>query len=470
MERLEPLRSSLEIIPAPDVALAPEKEIFRTLSAPVTVQWELTPWCNEKCVHCYNYWRKSSDIPKNPIGEHTTKAYSSAVDEIIRNRVFHATITGGEPLGVLKNALPHLRRLSESGVSLDFNTNLTMFSKETADTLRLIGVRSILTSLMAADPELNDRLAGRRGTFEDVTRGIKLAKQEGFRVSVSMVITKGNLDQIFKTAEYAKRLGVDTFCVTKASIPINAGDFSQLSISKTEFRTMLSELIRVKDELGLEIDTLVAPPLCFLDTDLFMKTFGHKSCSAGRATCTIGFDGAVRPCSQADQSYGLVMDQGGLNKAWLNMKSWRTDKFIPEECDDCRLVNMCRGGCRAEAYAMSGSLEGVNPYATFSKDLPRSTGIPMAGLKSELQYQFDSRLRFRPEEFGGIIYLSPTKWFAVDHALYYFALSVRNQSFSISELASKLDSELEGATRTAELLLQKNIIEGKGVIKDGESN
>lgn len=35
--------------------LLPERGNFRTLSAPVTLQWEQTPFCNERCVHRYTF-------------------------------------------------------------------------------------------------------------------------------------------------------------------------------------------------------------------------------------------------------------------------------------------------------------------------------------------------------------------------------------------------------------------------------
>jgi len=408
------------------------------------------------------------DLAKQPASETVTQVYPRIADEIIKNNIFNATITGGEPIVVLKRAYPYLERLHESGVTLDLNSNLTMFTPRASEMLKAVGVRSILTSLMAANPRLNDSLSGREGTFEAVTRGIKLAQNEGFRVSVSMVITKGNLDQIFKTAEYAKSLGVKTFCVTKASVPINAGDFSMHSLSKKEFEAMLKELLRVKSELGLEIDTLVAPPLCFLGDEVLMDAFGHKSCSAGRATCTIGFDGSVRPCSQAEQSYGSVMSEGGLKEGWLNMQPWRTNIFTPDECEGCILVNACRGGCRAEAYAVHNRLNAPNPYSVFENTLSKKEGARKLEVNVNSTYIFNNRIKLRREDFGGIIYLSPSKWLAIDHILYDFAKPENRKNFTLSGLATVLGSTVEEVIKTANLMLQKGIIK-EGGEEDGET-
>lgn len=77
-------------------------QIYRTLSAPISLQWELTDWCNQKCFHCYNYWRKDTDPSADVIPE-LDDTFRIIANEIIANHVFSVTITGGEPLPFLKN-------------------------------------------------------------------------------------------------------------------------------------------------------------------------------------------------------------------------------------------------------------------------------------------------------------------------------------------------------------------------------
>jgi len=42
-----------------EVGQLPRKEpLYKTLSAPISAQVELTEACNVFCQHCYNYWRR----------------------------------------------------------------------------------------------------------------------------------------------------------------------------------------------------------------------------------------------------------------------------------------------------------------------------------------------------------------------------------------------------------------------------
>lgn len=439
--------------------LSPEVGLLRTLSAPVTLQWEVTPFCNEQCVHCYNHWRGLKGREKLIVGSETLAFYDHASREILRSKVFHVTVTGGEPLAVLRRVYPYLMRLKEGGVGISFNTNLTMLTKDKAEMLRELGVRSILTSLISGNSALNDQLANRVNTQRDVVRGIALALEEGFWVAVNMVVTKKNIAEVYSTAEFARSLGVNAFSATKASTPTNSPDFSGYSLSRDEFKCMVDELLRVERDLGMHVDSLEFYPMCFFDTQESRDFAGNRICNAGKTACTVGFDGKVRPCSHAEQVYGTVLEENGLQQAWINLQPWRTTEYIPNECDGCSLRSWCRGGCRTEAFAASRSLKAPDPYCDFSHPvLPKTSARPIE-VDFSAKYQFHSGVRGRREDFGGILFVTPVRWVGVTPNLYEFYLSRLEDGFYLSELAEALGMEdASGVKRTAEMLIQKTIM------------
>jgi len=458
MERLGPADSSgSKAINHTEKDSLQEKEIFRSLSAPLTAQWELTSSCNQACIHCYNFWRQDEANHRPP--NHSTEFLASKVaEQLIINKVFNVTLTGGEPLLVLNRYYDQLESLRDCGVGIDLNTNLALFNWEYARKLKSLGVSSILTSLMSSNSELNDQLANKKEAFTRIVRGIELALDEGFHVGVSMVVTKSNLEDVFGTAEYVRNLGVTTFAATKASTPINAARFYEHSLNPQEFKLMLNELLNVERELGLQVDTLVAPPLCILDTRELADAFGHKSCSAGKITCTIGFDGLIRPCSQNSCNYGSIIDVG-LSRAWQEMQEWRTDKFIPEGCRQCPVAHTCIGGCRAEAYAVNGALDSANPLSNIPTSLfTRDRELTRDKVEKKKFFIFSPRLKFRAEEFGGILFLTPSKWLSVDLDLAHFFQTNKNRAFSYTELAEDLKCNPTSAFYTLSLLEEKRMI------------
>lgn len=411
-----------------------EKGTFRTLSAPVTLQWELTPYCNERCAHCYLSGRES-DTDKMIAPE----VWDKASQAIVENNVFHVTATGGEPLSVLKPVYPYLKRLTDAGIDLSFNSNLTMLTPEKCQMLRDLGVRSLLTSLMSHDPELNDKLANRPNTHRDVTRGIRLALDEGFLVTINMVVSKRNLHDIFATAQYVKSLGVEAFAATKAATPTGLPEFAKQTLSKNEFRIMIEELLKARKVLGLITDSLEFYPMCAFDTQEARDFTGNRMCSAGKTACTIGVDGEIRPCSHASQIYGSVMENDGFNEAWKNLQPWRTTQFIPSECSKCSIRNVCRGGCRSEAFAVSGKLNAPDPSCDLANPVLPLTKPEKIDIDLARDYKFHARVKGRKEVFGGILYSSTSRWLAVTPTLYRFFIDNSGESFSPAVLAKILE-------------------------------
>lgn len=76
--------------------------MFTTLSAPIGVQWEVTPVCNHNCKHCYNYWRDVQ--PTSSLTSNYFTLYPKIVSEILSNKVFSVIITGGRTISCYKGA------------------------------------------------------------------------------------------------------------------------------------------------------------------------------------------------------------------------------------------------------------------------------------------------------------------------------------------------------------------------------
>ena len=430
--------------------------MFVELSAPVTVQWELTGWCNHNCIYCYNYW-KNERLPLS-VTDETLDLFAKTADEIISNKIFHVTLTGGEPLAVIEKAFPSLMKLREAGVDLGINTNLTLLTPQKAAILRQLGIRSILTSLQSSSPEITDFLTQRDGAFHRILRGIKIAREEGFSVTVNMVVTKLNLHLIKETAILSKQMGANAFCATKATPPFV--DFSEYELNAEEFSQMLRDLVWVKKALGLHVETLEHYPECAFPDEETRDILGGRSCSAGKTTCTIGFDGNIRPCSHAHMSYGHI--KGGLKEAWRKMAEWRDDSLIPDTCKSCpAFLHGCWGGCRILAFVHKGDLKATDPFCcvysppSLSQKRHRQETVP-----SDVVVKISQRVKWREEPFGYIVYSTAHKWLPIDETLMKLLLaSQSNGGLTAEVIAREYNVEKEEAIDTLSLLVSKRIVE-----------
>lgn len=383
------------------------------------------------------------------------------VEELIRNRVFGVTLTGGEPLGVISHYEKSILHLKEAGVALSMNSNLALLSEEKVKLLKRLGIRSILTSLLSAEEDHNDDLTRRDGSHGRTLRGIKLAVSHGFPVAINMVVTKKNLATIRETGRLAKELGAMAFCATKVTPPTNCTDFSDYELSMQDFHQMFRDLLWVKDTYDIRIDSLEHYPACAFPDDRTRSELGGRNCSAGKTGCTIGPDAQMRPCSHVHATYGSVLD--GFSAAWDRLAPWRDGDYVSPGCKDesvCgEYANGCGGGCRLETYVKTRSFTGPDPYCLQCK--PRANFVPLVSQHTSAEddgkYRRGSGLQHRVESFGHLVYHSDRNWIPMDDTLFGVIFGESDVIYA-ENLASAYGASREDAVKTLQYLAGRRIV------------
>lgn len=432
---------------------------YRELKAPISAQLEITENCNNNCVHCYNHWREDDD--KNLLKSLGEKESVFIAEKIVENKFFSVTLTGGEPLIFWRRLAPIISILSAGGVKVSLNSNLILLTPQIAEKLKSAGLKSVLVSVLSRQEEVHDNIVNQKGSWQKTIGGIKTAIVAGLRVSANMVLLQQNYNDIYETAKFLQQLGVVSFSATKASPALNARNFDKMRISKQQLKESLVILEKIKDELKINVDVLECYPLCLIgDIDRFSH-FARRSCTAGVTTCTISPGGNVRPCSHADMSYGNILEEN-FSQIWQRMSDWRLGKYIPKECEKCRFLKKCSGGCRMEAK-YCGDICGKDPYMSGENDVitseKRDALNQIPTLVSDCKYTLRSDFRWREEKFGAVASTSASGSFLVnkDGANILKILQVRGV-FTIKELEKEVGAEKNEILNFVFWLLKKRII------------
>lgn len=424
----------------------PSKDLYKTLSVPLDVQVEITTFCNEACIHCYNFWRgaKFKETANHPPDATLEKDKVLAiVDQLAKSQVFRVTFTGGEPFLFGQAVTEGVRSAKKAGLDCSLNSNLTTITRKGAESLKEAGLDSILTSFHSFDEETHDAITQRKGSFGRTLRGIKICQDAGLDVGVNMVVMKINQGQVFETGRFVKDLGIKSFSATKAVPCLGGNNFQEIGSDKNAFKKMIADLVLLEKTFGINVDTLMAYPLCALSDLVNFWKFAQHSCGAGTTTCTIGSNGDVRPCSFADETYGNIFSDS-LPQIWKTMKDWRDGSRLPENCvDNCKYFSQCGGGCRMEAK-FAGNKKGMDPLATEPLDvvsLPVYDFNPPPADFWEKRLIVTPNLRLRRENFGGIIAPQGRQPVFINSAAYEIIDRLKNASspFSFKEIEHDFD-------------------------------
>ena len=374
----------------------------RLFSAPTTVNLELTEVCNVKCRHCYNFWRDES------VGFVTLdqQKLDKVVEKLAEAEVFHVIVSGGEPFAKF-DLLEHvLLRLHERGISTSCNSNLMLATDEKTQRLAAAGLDHILTSLPSPDPGQNDFVMCKEDSLAPILEGIRTCIRNGIRVSVNMVITRANMHQVYQAGKLVAELGCQKLFVTRA-VPPTYSDVTKeddYTLTPEEQKSVLDEALRVKEDFGIMIGSLVSYPLCFLGDLEKYRDFVGRGCPAQSGhRMSINANGDVHACVHEEEAYGNIFESSVGQIYTGRMRKWHDRSFHYEGCAGCPYSDICESGCSMTSLAVYGSHSAKDPlfvgphvFEKHYESVP-DAGI-LAAIDEGLRFTAPKRLRFRKED------------------------------------------------------------------------
>lgn len=297
---------------------------------PRFLQYELTYACNSHCTFCYN---------PNHMQQPDEARRQAILDALNSYRIDHVQLIGGE-VTILPNLPTYLDRLPDVRWR-SLVTNGRIFVPELEGR-----VNEIYLSLHG-NQEVHEAITRAKGSFEIIEESIKKYVAMGIDVHSDSVLTRLNFHLLFEIAVKASKLGMKTMFVNIFQ-PAGIGSFSSQDLSPDieQIRNAITQMIRARNELGLDVMFGTSTPFC-LDERIITDGLSFR-CGTGDWFASINPWGDLRICNQSNRSYGNVLEtplyeiwhSGAINREYRNL-AW-----MEEPCNSCVFRSECLGGCR----------------------------------------------------------------------------------------------------------------------------
>src|SRR3954447_26252077 len=363
------------------------------------VFWETPKACNLSCRHC-------RAVQQRALGprELTTRRAFDLIDEIAKVAKPVMVLSGGEPL-----FRPDLFDIGEYGVESGFRmalaTNGTLVTERIAAHIADAGFSRVAISLDGAVPDTHDRFRGLPGSHALALRGLRNLRAEGVSVQINSTIAKHNVTELPKLLELALSIGADALHLFML-VPVGCG----LEIAPAEmlpadeYERVLHWFDEQSKDCPIDLKATCAPHYyriraqriedersrgdltsTFISAGTRAKAAPRmlsggahgqhlsamtRGCLAGTSVCFISNEGSVYPCgylpvSAGDTRVTRFKDIWGESPIFQQL---RNPEANGGKCGECRFEAIC-GGCRARAYAATGSFLAEEPFCTYRPDL-----------------------------------------------------------------------------------------------------
>lgn len=323
---------------------------------PMWLVLELTYRCPLKCVWCNN----PLDFDQYADKELSTEEWKRILREGRELGALQLGFSGGEPM--LRD---DIEELVEEAERLGYYTNLITsgvgLTPERLKKLKEVGLKQIQLSLQSAERALTDRLVGARA--HDLKLEVaKRIKAEGFPMVLNVPVFRQNIDQVEEILALAEEIGVDYLEFA------NIQYYNWALLNRDELLPTREQLERAEAAVARARERLGGRMTIYFVIPDYFET-RPKACMNGWGTIhlTIAPDGAALPCQEVRVIEGLefpTVREHSLQWLWEEsplFQKFRGDTWMAEPCRTCDEKEKDFGGCRCQAFLLTGDAANTDP-------------------------------------------------------------------------------------------------------------
>ncbi|MCW5626706.1 MAG: pyrroloquinoline quinone biosynthesis protein PqqE [Burkholderiales bacterium] len=329
-------------------------------SNPMWLLAEITYKCPLHCVFCYNpidYTRYGPELD--------TDGWLKVLREGRELGCTQLGFSGGEPLmrDDLEILIAEARRLGYYSNLITSGIGLT---EKRIAAFKEAGLDHIQLSFQDSTREMNDWLSSTK-TFELKKRVAELIQKYDYPMVLNCVLHRHNIDHVEQILEMAEQLGAEY--VELANTQYYAWAFEnkeQLLPSRDQLQRAEAVTNRFRERVGAAMKVYFVVPDYHADRP--------KACMNGWGSLfiTVTSDGVVLPCHEARMLPGLTFPnvrEHDMRWIWYDspaFNAYRGDAWMQEPCRTCPEKEKDFGGCRCQAFMLTGDATNADPVCELS--------------------------------------------------------------------------------------------------------
>tara|TARA_Y100000746_G_scaffold115680_1_gene99017 strand:+ start:859 stop:2010 length:1152 start_codon:yes stop_codon:yes gene_type:complete len=323
---------------------------------PMWLLAELTYACPLQCPYCSN----PLSLPSGRKNELSTEGWLKAMSEARKLGAVQIGFSGGEPL-IRKDCVELIKAANDMGFYCNLITSAIPLTKEKVTECKEAGIKHIQISFQGSDKETNAKFGG-TDSFEHKLAMTKEVIAQGIPLGLNFVLHRQNIHQVTDFLNLAEDLGAEFVELANTQYYAWAlHNRDKLLPSQEQLTEAEAATNRFRDRHKGNMNAIFVAP------DYYEKR--PKRCSAGWGTTfiTVTPEGDVLPCQSAKIIKGLEfpnVKNDSLTNIWRKadlFNRFRGTEWMKEPCVSCPEKEKDLGGCRCQAFMLTGDACATDP-------------------------------------------------------------------------------------------------------------
>ncbi len=330
---------------------------------PLALLAELTHRCPLRCPYCSNpleLERAGAEID--------TATWRRVLSEAADLGILQVHFSGGEPL-VRRDLTELVRHATEVGLYTNLITSGVLLDRPRLAELVEAGLEHVQLSFQDTDPANGDRIAGLPGSHKKKREVAGMVREAGLPLTINAVVHRQNLEHLPEMIEMAVGFGAGRLEVAHVQY-YGWALANRRALLPT--REQLEQATAVVDAARIRLKGILT--IDYVVPDYYARR--PKACMGGwgRQFLNISPAGKVLPCHAAESLPGFdfpSVKDAGLAEIWRHSEAFnrfRGTAWMPEPCRSCERREIDWGGCRCQAFALTGDAARIDPACALSPD------------------------------------------------------------------------------------------------------
>jgi PqqA peptide cyclase len=333
----------------------------RDLQSPAGLLAELTHRCPLGCPYCSNPLALESRH-----GELDTETWARVFREAAALGVLQVHLSGGEP-AARRDLVEIVRAAREAGLYSNLITSAVGINAERLGHLAEAGLDHVQISIQDSEPESADHIAGYRGAFDRKRALAAEVVRLDMPLTINMVVHRANASRIGDMVAEAVRMGAHRIEIAHVQY-YGWAIKNRAALMPTRLQVDAAigtvEVLREHYKGEIVIDAVFP--------DYFARF--PKACVGGwgRRSLNVTPSGRVLPCHAAETIPELEfwnVREHPLADIWANspaFRAFRGTEWMQEPCRSCPRREIDFGGCRCQAFLLTGDARATDPACALS--------------------------------------------------------------------------------------------------------
>ena len=328
---------------------------------PLGLLAELTHRCPLGCPYC------SNPLALEPrADELDTASWARVFKEAAALGVLQVHLSGGEP-AARRDLVELTRAAHDAGLYTNLITSAVGITKETFGKLSDAGLDHVQISIQDNEPGTADHIAGYKGAYARKQSLAAEVTRLGIPLTVNAVMHRANIEHVEEMVALALTLGAKRVEIAHVQYYGWAlKNRAQLMPTREQVDRAVTTVERLrKQHHGQIVIDAVVP-------DYYARF--PKACVGGwgRRSLNVTPSGKVLPCHAAESISSLTfwnVREHSLADIWDNSPAFlafRGTNWMQEPCRSCPKREEDFGGCRCQAFALTGDARAADPVCHLS--------------------------------------------------------------------------------------------------------